>query len=473
MTRTLKVTTMLVVFLLSLVLTIPKAAAFALPDQANTNYLTTYWIIKNHQAMGQVFTPTKNRLDAVGLKLAGNGASANIRLIILDLTDVSQVADMTITIPSAAGWRYFDFPTDIVIAHPNSMYGMYISTPSANAYWADSTDVYPNNKGYEIVNGDAWFDYDFGFITYGYDYTEPPAPGVEATPPADDGVVPTEQTSVVPDNPAITPPADTSTTISAPTSVTAADVPNDNGEAIKISWKASSSTDITGYKVFRSAEEKKGFASVGTVDKAILEYTDSTVEYGKTYYYYVRAYKDSSQSSSSNTVSAASVNDLAPAAPVNFSIKKQNEIYVEFTWDPNSDKDLAGYILKIYKEGAKIDDAAVKPIVSLDIAKEVNGNLIKFASYPDLVATNKYDYYLVAKDTANNLSTPTKAVDKTNVKEDSDSADSTFFTRNNIILGVGGLLILVLAGILIWQIIIHKKKIKAIAPPAPPATPAS
>ena len=69
-----------------------------------------------------------------------------------------------------------------------------------------------------------------------------------------------------------------------------------------MTWTKSTTTDIDGYKIFRSEEKTKNFKEVGKTAKDIVEFlNDKEVTAGKTYYYIVRAYKASSESANSNT----------------------------------------------------------------------------------------------------------------------------------------------------------------------------
>lgn len=74
--------------------------------------------------------------------------------------------------------------------------------------------------------------------------------------------------------------------------------------AVNLTWAASTTTDIDGYKVFRSEKETTGFTEIGKTVKSTLKYADSKeLVTEKTYYYMVRAYKGTAESVSTSTVS--------------------------------------------------------------------------------------------------------------------------------------------------------------------------
>ena len=58
---------------------------------------------------------------------------------------------------------------------------------------------------------------------------------------------------------------------------------------VKLTWDPVPGEDIEGYNVYRSEEPGGGYESVNLEPIAEPEYTDTTVERGKTYYYRVTA----------------------------------------------------------------------------------------------------------------------------------------------------------------------------------------
>ena len=79
-----------------------------------------------------------------------------------------------------------------------------------------------------------------------------------------------------------------------PGNVTAIDNPNDEGQAISVTWAAPAgeSTSFTGYRVLRSPSPDTGFRVIGTEPAARTEYMDNDVRNGTRYYYAIENYSD-------------------------------------------------------------------------------------------------------------------------------------------------------------------------------------
>ena len=82
--------------------------------------------------------------------------------------------------------------------------------------------------------------------------------------------------------------------LNPPDSVTARDNPNDQGQAISLTWTAPAgeSLPFTGYLILRSTSPDTGFAVVGNEPSARTEYMDNDVRDGTKYYYAVEAFRD-------------------------------------------------------------------------------------------------------------------------------------------------------------------------------------
>jgi fibronectin type 3 domain-containing protein len=57
----------------------------------------------------------------------------------------------------------------------------------------------------------------------------------------------------------------------------------------QLTWTASTTSQVTGYKVYRSAVSGSGYASIATTTAPTVTYTDTPALAGKTYYYVVTA----------------------------------------------------------------------------------------------------------------------------------------------------------------------------------------
>jgi bacillopeptidase F len=67
---------------------------------------------------------------------------------------------------------------------------------------------------------------------------------------------------------------------------------------VNLTWTASSSSQTTGYEIFRSTTSGSGYTSVGT--KNGTSFTDSSVTFSTRYYYVVQSSRNSWRSVNSN-----------------------------------------------------------------------------------------------------------------------------------------------------------------------------
>lgn len=90
--------------------------------------------------------------------------------------------------------------------------------------------------------------------------------------------------------------------ISPPMNVTAIDQQEDGNRYVLVSWDHSEELSISGYRIYRSAEDSLSYVLLTEVGPEELEYSDRDVEEGKTYFYVVRTVKDGEESSDSEEV---------------------------------------------------------------------------------------------------------------------------------------------------------------------------
>lgn len=253
----------------------------------------------------QTFTPGLNRLSAVKVYLDVEGLAAsafNLKVyhnnsLIVDAGDqTGGPGQTTLT---------YDF-TDQAVTTGDTTYKLELTeVGGAVGDWYIAADTcYTGGTGYR---GGVALGQDYGFTTYGWNYTAP-TPGQEQTDNTDANI------NQAPAN-------NTSADIKAPTSLTATDNPNDSGGKIKLDWKASTTTDIDGYKIFRSTNENLDFTSIGIVDKNTLSFLDPNATAGTKYFYFIRAYKGTKESASSNTAGAISKSNAAPTSATNTNSK--------------------------------------------------------------------------------------------------------------------------------------------------------
>lgn len=167
----------------------------------------------------------------------------------------------------------------------------------------------------------------------------------------------------------------------------------------------------------------------------------------------VRAYKGTKESASSNTVNAASVDNTAPAAPKNFSYEKDSD-KITFSWDKNTETDLAGYTLYIT---GKASGTVIK---NIDIEKDLTEYELIFADHLEVSADAVYEYSLIAKDTSNNLSDKAVATEKNNPEISPATVDTESKKGNDNLIWyiIGGSILILAGGFSLWWFKFRKKK---------------
>ena len=102
----------------------------------------------------------------------------------------------------------------------------------------------------------------------------------------------------------------------APTGLTAADRPDDEGGAIDLTWTPSTSADVSRQRVYRGTSPGGPYSPiVEIISTTATSFTDTGLTDGATYYYVVRAFDGTSESANSNESSAVPIDNLAPAPP--------------------------------------------------------------------------------------------------------------------------------------------------------------
>ncbi|MEW6684379.1 MAG: fibronectin type III domain-containing protein [Nitrospirota bacterium] len=130
----------------------------------------------------------------------------------------------------------------------------------------------------------------------------------------------------------------------APTGLSAADTPSDNGGAINLAWTPSISAGVTEQRIYRSLTPGGPYSLVTSLaGNTASSYTHTGLTNGATYYYVVRAFNGTIESSDSNQASAAPVDNLAPAAPTGVNAvdtPADNGGAINLAWTPSTDLDV-------------------------------------------------------------------------------------------------------------------------------------
>lgn len=82
------------------------------------------------------------------------------------------------------------------------------------------------------------------------------------------------------------------TSLTPPTSVTAADRPDDGGRHIVVTWQRSEEPEVIGYRVLRQTEDETEWQPIGLAGRLARSFTDSYAVDGVRYRYALRALSD-------------------------------------------------------------------------------------------------------------------------------------------------------------------------------------
>jgi transcriptional regulator CtsR len=116
---------------------------------------------------------------------------------------------------------------------------------------------------------------------------------------------------------------------------------------IELSWTDKADNE-EGFKIERKVKGGS-YSQIGTVGRNVTKYTSTGLSANKTYYFRVRAYNASGNSSFSNEVS---VTTSAPSAPSNLKAERRSNTVIDLEWNDNSDNE-TGFKIERKKEGGK------------------------------------------------------------------------------------------------------------------------
>lgn len=163
---------------------------------------------------------------------------------------------------------------------------------------------------------------------------------------------------------------------------------------------------ILGYNIYRSPSEKEPARQLNQSPVTKSEFADENFEFGKKYYYFVRAVSVGSQaepveSAESPIVSLETIDKFPPSAPTAITLGVgQNMISIFFAVNPETD--IAGY--SIYRSTDENLDKAKWELITPE--------LLKTNTFQDkTVESGKtYFYYITATDKYKNISEPSDVV---------------------------------------------------------------
>ena len=187
-------------------------------------------------------------------------------------------------------------------------------------------------------------------------------------------------------------------------------------DAILLKWfpsqanvDASTPVSILGYNVYRSTSPKEPGKLLNTTPVSAAGFDDKFFDFGKEYYYFVRAVSVGTQaepieSAESNVAKFTAVDTFAPTPPASITVAAAPTT-ISIFWAVNIEKDVVGY--KIYRS----EDKEIPKDKWLLLAPQ----LLKTNTFQDTkVESGKtYYYYLTATDKFANVSEPSEVVSET------------------------------------------------------------
>lgn len=317
--------------------------------------------------LGQSFKPGLNRLTRVDLVLSGT--SADVSLTLSDSANNFLTAESQNT---GGGTIAFTFPSPVSVT-PEAEYRIFLSDNGAGLKWG-RTNTSGYTRGVAFIGGVPQVGQDHLFRTWGYDVIE--------TEPSDPSI------------------------LEPPTDLTCADIPNDQGKAVELSWQNTVTENYDGYHLYRAEkfdptdiDSVRNYLLVGDLVQGEVEYLDEKdLDPTKTYYYVVRTFKGLYESENSNDVEIQPKDEIAPQAPANLSITNTGKNWVELAWNKASDDDLAGYQIKFGKDPTNLSEN-----------KEIDGNTFA-TKIENLRRGTTYYFVVTAFDTSKNFSSDSNQV---------------------------------------------------------------
>ena len=187
-------------------------------------------------------------------------------------------------------------------------------------------------------------------------------------------------------------------------------------DAVRLSWQrpaanvdGSSPASIIGFNVYRSESEKVPARLLNATPVNDDEYQDRFFEFGKDYFYFVRAVSIGTdaqpvESGESNIVRVTPVDTFSPSPPTAVTIAATpTEISIFFPVNPESD--VVGY--RVYRS---IDPNRPKAQWELLAKETLTANTFQDRN---VESGKTYHYYVTAIDKFNNVSEPSEVVSET------------------------------------------------------------
>jgi len=343
-----KVYVFFVTILSVLLLTSNAFAGEEFVDQSSTSGTGSLRICTG-STMYQTFTPTVNRIHKV--EIEASHASGQIKSNIKTLTgDGWQDVNYPEVIDAVDGWNTFDF-IDFPVT-PGDIYAISVFADcSSGAQWKYAAGN-PYKEGLMIFQSNEKSDWDFNFKVIGQidESLISQTPGSSVVPETTTTTTTTTITTATNGDDASNSQVSTQTEDGAATGLSnetlgkvssAIAKPGElsakysaKDKTVSLTWKASTTKDISGYMIFRSNQENTGYLKLGQVKSDKFEIIDKNPTSNKTLYYQVRAFKDNLQSASSNTakVTIPVIAKKSPVATNTNALAQEQKTFLEKSW---------------------------------------------------------------------------------------------------------------------------------------------
>ncbi len=223
----------------------------------------------------------------------------------------------------------------------------------------------------------------------------------------------------------------------APTAPSALSAVAVSSSQINLTWK-DNSTNETGFKIERSLSTSSGFVQIATVSANRTSYTNAGLASGTVYYYRVRAYNGSGNSSYSNTASDMTDSDPPPTAPSGLTAETVSSSQINLVWSDNS-TDESGF--KIERSLNASSGFAQIAIVGAGVTTYQNTDLSANTTYYYRVraynaAGNSSYSNIASATTEDNVGTPVPVGTAMDVVTDGDYAYIASFEYGVVVVDV-------------------------------------
>jgi len=133
----------------------------------------------------------------------------------------------------------------------------------------------------------------------------------------------------------------------------------DGKDSIRLDWHAGAPL----FRIYRKMPAETDWAQIGTSEKP--SYSDTTIEYGKTYQYFVQSIEKTgdkfAESEDSTSVTFTPKDKFPPAVPIGLTAVPGTRT-IELVWERNGERDFASY--SVYRDGKRIADMLGSPAYS-------------------------------------------------------------------------------------------------------------